>query len=217
MRARLGLFVAALISGAAFILPLARPAESSATSLPYYDSRDFTPRWSKVAHRVAPFELLDQENRRFTAKDLEGKIHVASFLFASCPGLCPTLVQRLKPVQAALQGRNDVVMVSYTVTPLTDTPSVLAEFGKLRGIDPRTWRLATGELSEIRKLIADSYFADDRRDPGPAVGPGRLLHTEKVLLVDGEGRLRGIYNGTHAFELERLIADVEALRGEKGQ
>lgn len=217
MRARAGLFVAALLLGAAFVLPLARPAESSATALPYYDSRDFTPRWSEVSHRVAPFELLDQENRRFTSKDLEGKIHVASFLFASCPGLCPTLVQRLKPVQTALAGRDDVVMVSYTVTPLTDTPSVLAEFGKLRGIEPRTWRLATGDLSEIRKVIADSYFADDQRDTGTLAGPGRLLHTEKVILVDGQGHLRGIYNGTHAFELERLLADVEALRGEKGE
>ena len=40
----------------------------------------------------------------------------------------------------------------------------------------------------------------------------RLVHTEKVILVDGQRRLRGIYNGTHAFEMERLIEDIKALR-----
>lgn len=214
MSARAGLFIAVLTLGASSLLPLARTAEPSANALPYYESRDFTPRWSVVSHRVAPFELVDQEDRRFTSKDLEGKIHVASFLFTSCPGICPTLVQRLKPVQAALQGHDDALMVSYSVTPLTDTPAVLAEFGKLRGIDPKIWRLATGELAEIRKVIAGSYFADDQRPTADAT-ESRLLHTEKVLLVDRSGHLRGIYNGTHAFEMERLVADVEALRQEK--
>ena len=59
MRTRAGLLIAALIVGAALVAPLARPAESSASALPYYDSRDFTPRWSEVSHRVGPFELID--------------------------------------------------------------------------------------------------------------------------------------------------------------
>ncbi|MEO8501393.1 MAG: SCO family protein, partial [Vicinamibacteria bacterium] len=179
-------------------------------TLPYYDSRDFTPRWNKVGHRIAPFHLVDQANQPLTEKDLEGKIHVASFLFAQCPNLCPTLVQKLRPVQEAIRGRNDVVMVSYTVTPLTDTPSVLAEFGRLRGIDPTRWRLLTGDLSEIQRVMRDSYFADDLR-PMDDGSQSRLLHTEKVLLVDRNRCLRGIYNGTDAFEMERLVEDIATL------
>lgn len=214
MKARINVLLAVITAGAAFAYPLARPAAPPSTSLPFYEDRAFTPRWTEVDHVVAPFRLVDQESRPFTEHDLDGKIHIASFLFTSCPSLCPTLVQRLKSVQAAVKGLDDVVMVSYSVTPLTDTPAVLAEFGKLRGIDPRTWRLATGDLNEIQRVIRDAYFADDDRGSAPG-GESRLIHTEKVILVDGKRRLRGIYNGTHAFEMERLIEDIEALRRSK--
>lgn len=213
MRIRASILIAAVAAGAAAAFPFTRPDPTSPASLPFYESRDFTPRWSEVEHRVARFELVDQENRRFTERDLDGKIHVASFLFTSCPGVCPTLVTRLKPVQAAIRGLEDVVMVSYSVTPLTDTPAVLAEFGRLRGIDPGTWRLATGDLAEIQQVIRGSYFADDDRG-APDGSESRLIHTEKVILADRHGRLRGLYNGTHAFEMERLIEDIEALRRE---
>ncbi len=213
MKVRAMLLVAAAAAGAAFAYPLTRSAKTAPTALPFYESRDFTPRWTSVEHRVAPFRLVDQKNRDFTERDLDGKIHVASFLFTSCPGVCPTLVERLKPVQASFRGLQDVVMVSYSVTPRTDTSAVLAEFGALRGIDPETWRLATGDLAEIQRVIHGSYFADDERG-GIDGMESRLIHTEKVILVDGQRRLRGIYNGTHAFEMERLIKDIEALRYE---
>jgi protein SCO1/2 len=186
-------------------------ATPTTRALPYYDSREFTPRWTRVDHRVAPFRLLDQQNRTLTEKDFDGKIHVASFLFTECPSVCPTLVQHLKPVQDAVRGESDVLMVSYTVTPLTDTPSVLGAFGKLRGIDPAHWRLLTGEVAEIKKLITGSYFADDLRTIEGAPRD-RLLHTEKVLLVDRDRHLRGIYNGTDAFEMQRLVEDIGVLR-----
>lgn len=213
MKMRATLLIAAAAAGAAFAYPLTRSAKTLPAAIPFYESRDFTPGWSEVQHHVAPFRLVDQKNRDFTERDLDGKIHVASFLFTSCPGVCPTLVERLKPVQAAIRGRQDVMMVSYSVTPRTDTPAVLAEFGALRGIDPETWRLATGDLAEIQRVISGSYFADDERGGSEGM-ESRLIHTEKVILVDGQRRLRGIYNGTHAFEMERLIEDIEALRYE---
>ncbi|MEO8360376.1 MAG: SCO family protein [Vicinamibacteria bacterium] len=210
------LFAVALsVEGLGFARSSRVPAARS-SSLPFYDSRDFTPRWSAVDHRIEPFHLVDQNNAAFTEHDLDGRIHVASFLFAECPSLCPTMVERLKPVQKALSSRAGVMMVSYTVTPLTDTPSVLSQFGRRRGIDPAIWRLATGELSEIRSVLHDSYFADDTRPLGNEE-QSKLLHTEKVLLVDGQRRIRGIYNGTSAFEMERLVEDIDALRVESGR
>ena len=209
MTARLGVISAAVLIIAGLSTP--RPWSAGASALPYYDSRDFTPRWTPVDHRVASFHLVDQRNQPLTATDLDGRIHVASFLFTACPSVCPILVERLKPVQEAIRDQRDVLMVSFSVTPLTDTPAVLAGFGRMRGVDPDRWRLLTGELTEIEKVIRDSYFADDDR-PVDGVPQSRLLHTEKVLLVDRERHLRGIYNGTNAFEMERLVEDIATLR-----
>jgi protein SCO1/2 len=198
-------------TGLAVALSQRAHATVKPSSLPYYDSRDFTPRWSTVEHRIGSFNLVDQSRRALREKDLEGKIHVASFLFAQCPSLCPTLVHRLKPVQDAIRDQHDVLMVSYSVTPQTDTPDVLREFGRLRGIDPERWRLLTGNLGDVSRVIRDSYFADDDR-PIVDGSASRLLHTEKVLLVDRDRHLRGIYNGTNAFEMQRLIEDIATLR-----
>jgi protein SCO1 len=214
MRARL--ILATLLGLAASAFTLHRAAASNASgeagTLPFYATRDFTPHWTPVDHRVPSFALTDQTGALVTNRDLEGKIHIASFFFTSCGAVCPTLVERLKPAQESIRGRGDAIMVSFSVTPRTDTPTVLAKFGKQRGIDPSAWRLLTGEPEEILRVMRDFYFADDDRD---ASGVPRLTHTERVLLVDQYGRLRGVYNGTSAFEIERLVADVETLRSEQ--
>lgn len=177
--------------------------------LPFYEDADFTPRWQPVAHRVADFELRDQQGGVRRGGDLRGRIHVASFFFTTCPTVCPNLVARLKRVQQATAGRADVAMVSFSVTPEIDTPARLQAFAASHGIDAERWWLLTGERAQIQRLFSRSYFADDQRLED---GGEFLLHTERVLLVDAEGRLRGVYNGSQAFEMERLVADIEALR-----
>jgi protein SCO1/2 len=179
-------------------------------ALPWYDGPDFTPRWEAGTHRVGSFRLVSQETREVTEADLDGRIHVASFLFTTCASVCPTLVARLRRVQEAARAWPDVLLVSYSVTPALDTPEVLAEFGRLRGIEPARWRLLTGDPATIVRLARESYFATDERDGGGE----RLVHSEKVLLVDRARRLRGLYDGTRAFEVERLVEDIARLRAE---
>ena len=177
------------------------------SDLPYYDSADFTPQWHPVDHRLPPFALVTQTGAPLTERDLLGRIHVASFLYTRCPSICPVLVERLRPLQAALGDDPDVALVSYSVTPELDPPAVLAEFGAERRIDPARWRLVTGPAATVRGLMQSFYFAADGR-----LGADALLHTEKVLLVDRDGRLRGVYNGTAAYEIEKLREDITRLR-----
>ena len=179
--------------------------------LPFYDSADFTPRWTRTStHRIADFSLLAQSGGTVTRNDLMGKVHVASFIYTRCAGICPAMVTQLKKVQAAIAGRN-AVLVSYSVTPQEDTPESLSAFGALRGIDPHRWKLVTGDAGKIYELARTSYFADDGRLEVGKAASEQFLHTEKALLVDGDGRLRGVYNATLPHDLEKLIADLDQL------
>jgi protein SCO1/2 len=173
-------------------------------SLPFYDSAQFTPRWNPVAHRVGAFRLTRQTGDAVTERDLAGRVHVASFVYTKCAAVCPILVSQLARVRRA----TDALIVSYTVTPEVDTPAALAAFGRSRGIDPSQWWLLTGEAAQIFRLAKESYFADDDR-----AGSTEFLHTEKVLLVDAEGRLRGVYNGTQPHDIDQLIRDIGRLHG----
>jgi protein SCO1 len=38
-----------------------------------------------------------------------------------------------------------------------------------------------------------------------------FLHTEKVVLVDQQRRIRGVYNGTIPLEMARMIEDIQTL------
>ena len=185
-----------------------RAAAANPSSLPFYDSADFTPRWTpSVDHKVADFSLVSQTGNRVTRGDLIGHVHVASFMFTTCPNLCPRVVEQLKRVDETYRHDDEVRLVSYTVTPATDTPARLAAFARERGIDAGRWWLVTGDAKEIARLARDSYFADDRR----LNDRDSILHTEKVLLVDTIGRIRGVYNGTLPYDITRLIGDIRIL------
>lgn len=187
-------------------------AASSTHPLPFYDEATFTPRWAPVAHHLAVFALTAQDGTALTDDRLRGRIHIASFVYTRCAAVCPLVVRELTKVQAAIAGLPDVVLVSYSVTPDTDTPAMLAEFGRDRSIDPRRWWLATGDRQQIWRLARESYFADDARElEGQPSAEQAFLHTEKVLLVDRELRLRGVYNGTSASDMAHLIEDTRQL------
>ena len=182
----------------------------AAAPLPYYESSDFTPNWTGSRHHVGAFSLTTQTGEPITERDLAGRVHVASFIYTRCSALCPTIVSNLKRVQAAVQDPN-VVIVSYSVTPDLDSPAVLAAFGEERGIDPARWKLVTGDRDRIYALARDTYFASDERLRATLTAPGAFLHTEKLVLVDRRGRLRGVYDGTQPFEIDHLIEDARTL------
>ena len=184
-------------------------ASRTAPELPYYDSPELTPRWSETDHHVEPFELTTQTGEPLRSSDLAGRVYVASFIYTRCSVVCPRLVQSLRQVQAATAGTRAQIL-SFSVTPAQDPPDVLAQFGRDRNIDPAAWKLLTGSQDTIYRLARQSYFADDARLV-LAGAEGDFLHTEKLVLVDGDGRLRGVYNGTQPFDVERLIADIRVL------
>jgi protein SCO1/2 len=209
---RLLTFVAVTMAVGAMLV---MDAVHTAPALPFYDSADLSPRWTRsVDHHVADFDLVTQEGTSITRADLLGRVHVASFIYTHCAGVCPSMVTQLKKVQAAIDGRSGAVLISYSVAPKQDTPTTLTAFAESRGINAATWKLVTGDAEQIYSLARTSYFADDGRLDSSAPAAEQFLHTEKVLLVDRDGRLRGVYNATLPHEIDKLITDLQTLLGD---
>tara|TARA_B100001093_G_scaffold508715_1_gene571434 strand:- start:5713 stop:7248 length:1536 start_codon:yes stop_codon:yes gene_type:complete len=101
---------------------------------------------------VADFSLTDQNNSEFNFSQNAEKVNVVSFIFTSCPDVCPVITQSLKQVQMGLseEDSNDVQFVSITVDPRHDTPERLHEYTQLHGVE---WPHLTGEQS----LLEDAY------------------------------------------------------------
>lgn len=189
------------------------------TGLPVYGDSSLRPCWGREAslaakHRIANFDLVDQSGRPVTQRDLAGKVYVASFIFTTCGGICPRIVDNLTKVQEAFAGDADVLLVSHSVMPDREPPSVLEAYGTKHGMLADKWRFLTGDARAMDSLVRGSYFADETDDP--RARQSDLVHTEKVFLVDAEGRIRGVYDGTAPADVEQLIADVRRLRAGRG-
>ena len=187
------------------------------TPLPYYNSADFTPEWIEESqseyhdiHQIADFSFKNQDDKLISNETLMGKIYVADFFFTSCPSICPKMTSNLSRVQEEFIGDTGVQLLSYSVMPWVDSVAVLKSYAEIKGINSDQWNLLTGAKEDIYQLARTSYFAE--KEIGLSREANEFLHTENFILVDEEGRIRGVYNGTLALEVTRLITDIKTLR-----
>jgi protein SCO1 len=178
-------------------------------SLPYYNDARLTPEWQIARHRIADFALADQDGATVRSTDLDGKIYVASFFFTSCRQVCPRLKSSLARVQQTYRTDDRVELLSHSVMPEADSTAVLARYARSNGMISGKWHLLTGDRVLLRDLAARSYFIELDDDTGNT--EGNLIHTEVLVLVDADRHIRGVYNGTLAFEVDQLIADIGLL------
>jgi protein SCO1/2 len=184
--------------------------------LPYYDTPDFTPKWEmsneKTFHQIRPFKLINQENKLFTEKDIEGKICVADFFFTSCPGICPKMTNSMADIQKEFINDDEIFLLSHSVTPDKDSVSVLKKYAIEKKIDFKRWKLLTGNKDEIYNLGRKYYFVEE--DEGVKKGDDIFLHTENFILIDKKRHIRGIYNGLDPNSIQNLIRDIKVLKSE---
>jgi protein SCO1/2 len=207
----------------AIILLIAGCTSKSVTKpgIPFYNKPDFTPLFlhskdeihQQVNHTIGNFEFKNQYGKTITQKNIEGKIHVANFIFTSCGSICPVMTTHLKLLQKEFENNSDVVLLSYSVTPWIDSIPRLLQYAKTNDIHSKQWHLLTGNKSDIYTLARTSYFAEE--DLGFTKDSTQFLHTEHIILVDKSKRIRGVYNGTLQLETEQMVKDIQLLLAEK--
>ena len=188
-------------------------------ALPYFDGADFTPKWHTADvvppdfHSVPPFTLDSHLGRTVSAADMDDHITVVDFFFATCHGICPSLSRSMKTIDNTLADVPGLLLLSHSVTPERDTVPVLREHAGRIGAQSGRWHLLTGDREVIYRLAREVYFVDE--DPGKPLGDDDFLHTEMMVLLDGERRIRGVYNGVHAGSVQQLIEDIGTLHEER--
>jgi protein SCO1 len=169
-----------------------------------------------VYHTIPTFSFINQDSTVFTEKQTKGKIYVANFIFTRCGLICPKVTNQMARVQDAFLESNDVVFVSHTVDPLYDTPSVLKKYAEKNDAIKGKWFFVTGQKADLYKMALKGYFVPisdasvyDKAITNPDEA---FIHSEKMILVDKEGIIRGFYDGTDAKEIDRLKVEIKVLR-----
>ena len=153
---------------------------------------------------LRPFELLERNGQPFGSKDMEGRIWVANFMFTSCPNECPAMNFKMSLLQDSLA--SGTALLSISVDPEKDTPAVLEGYAQRFKAKEGAWYFLTGPKTSVARLLEDCHFAK-ADDP--------LLHGLRLVLLDGNGRVRGYYDYTDEFLVKKLTRDIIVLK-EKG-
>lgn len=184
-------------------------------AVPFYGTADYTALWNVSAyekqslHKIPLFDFMDQNDEHVTSSQLNRKIYLANFFFTSCKSICPKMTRNIKTVYEHFKGNDHVAFLSFSVMPETDSTLRLKQFAEQNGITGDQWHLLTGNASAIYTLARKGYFIEEAN--GLSKDSTEFLHTENIVLIDGDAHIRGLYNGTLSLDVQRMIKDIEIL------
>lgn len=183
---------------------------------------------------LAPgFALHDQSGRPVSLDDYRGKVVVLTFLYTSCPDICPIVASHLRDVHQALGAdADDVAIVAITVDPERDTVESALEYSD-RWRMQDSWAFLVGAREVLEPVWADYYvaaIADARgasqTPPAPLPGVRKsgvdalherianaylVTHSAPVYLIDRDGLMRVVF--TLPFDPDDLVHDIRLLLG----
>jgi len=163
---------------------------------------------------VPNFTLVDRSGRAVALTDLAGQPWVADFIFTRCSGMCPALSTRMAELRRQLRQQGlQARLVSFSVDPSHDTPDVLREYAARFAPDDDGWLFVTGERDALYQLIGQGFrLSVAERPPGQGDDAGELItHSDRFVLVDADGQIRGYYHGIEPEAVPTLLRDLKRI------
>lgn len=201
-----------------FLVTYCKPAAEKNESLPklgnwYVDEKtvDGEVIQDTVYHKIADFSFINQDGETITNASVDGKVYVADFFFTTCPTICPIMKKEMLRVYEQFGDNPNFKILSHTIDPTHDTQELLKDYSQKLGIeDAKTWNFLTGDAEKIYEIGQTSYITTAQADQNE---PGGFLHSGAFVLVDQNGHIRGVYDGTKTDQVDNLMNDIPKLLG----
>lgn len=151
--------------------------------------------------------LTDQDGEQIGLDRAAGQTTIISMFYASCPHICPMLVNSVQMLERSLpekeRGKLRVLFVSLDPA---DDPQALSAVISKHGVDAKRWTLARASADDVR-LVAAALGVRYKQLPDKS-----FSHSTILTLLDAQGR---VVRRTESFtdpELEFRSALAAALR-----
>jgi protein SCO1/2 len=191
---------------------------------------------------VQDFSFVNQDGKKITEREVEGKVYVVEYFFTTCKGICPKMNANMRRVFDAFKDEPDFMILSHTCMPETDSIPLLKDYeakmlnGKLEKnadgsykivndsitqnsklkTQNTNWNFVTGDKAALYKMARQSYGIDNGKPDTTQLMQDQFIHTQFFALVDKQRRVRGmVYDGLNNDEVEKLITDIKGLLKEK--
>ena len=175
---------------------------------------DFAKEKLPVLSTVRPFSFQRQDGQMISEKNVSGKVYIAEYFFTTCKGICPKMNKNMKAVYEELKKEPDFMILSHTVDPETDSVARLKHYADSLGASIQNWWFLTGTKESLYKTARESYLLDNQENSSKNISD-QFIHTQFFALVDGNGQVRGIYDGLKQDEIQQLIVDTRLLLKDK--
>lgn len=183
--------------------------------------------------------LTNQLNEVVDSSRFQGKVELVTFLFPYCRTYCPLIAAHLVGFEDTLARAsidNRVELIAFNVDPAGAGPKQMRAFLKQYGWNPKDprWQYLTGAPRTIRHVVTDGFHVayqkirngEKEPDTGTDLSPQPTVvnplaerrhigydvsHNDALIVIDGKGRIRKIYDQADVVSNRELFRDVTGL------
>lgn len=146
---------------------------------------------------------------------IKNKITLMAMIYTHCPDICPMTTHNMSLIEQRLPDnlKNQVKFVVISFDPNRDTPGVLKKFAEIRDLSFDKWTFLSGDAKNTEEVMLKfgikAIPADSTYDENGELSYN-VIHTDRISLIDQNGRLRANYKGSTA-DLNMVLEDIKYL------
>ena len=173
-------------------------------------------KFAQVGKAVPDFALINQDGKRVSIKDFQGKALAITFIYARCPlpEYCILMSKNFSDLANQLKDapelKDKIRLLSISFDPENDTPEKLKQYGqgylgKNAAPDFTVWQLATGTDEQVRD-VADFFglrYEVDEQDKT------QFNHSLRTAVISPEGKVTKVFSGSDWTNAE-LLRELQA-------
>jgi len=174
------------------------------------------PNFAQIGQLVPDFTLTNQDGKKISIKDFNGRALAITFIYAKCPlpdyciRMSSNFSDLAKLISADPQAHDKIRLLSISFDPENDTPAKLRSYGiGYMGNDPNAkfdvWQLAVGTDDQVRK-IADFFGLQYERDANDKT---LINHSLRTAVIGADGKVVKIFPGNEWTPVQ-LLKELEA-------
>ncbi len=159
-----------------------------------------------IIYQTPAFSCPDQDGNAVDNNSMRGKVWIADFIFTHCGSTCPRMTDKRVELSKVLDDRR-IMFLSFSVDPERDDRSTRKAYAAEHGMDATRWRFVSPPNRDAAMQLAAGMKIGSA---GHGV-QSPILHSDRFLLIDGSGRVRGSYELDDQDAMQRLITDARNL------